>query len=484
MRFDTLVHATALALTLLPAVAGAQPRPGSAPPPIGSSPSGGGGVEIGASSMFVASLPTFGGQVSIPASDRVRVEVGTHVLPWLLEDDDDLGVVTQVQVRIPFRHGQPGSRRSLLVGATAISIGNRWESADEWHFHTSPAARRGQLAVAEEQAPRRPDRSAGRHHRPVDALRRAVRDVLDGLAPRSELVVRVRLAVTLVLATRLAGATVTAAQPADDEPLPIPVPARVEIGARRGLTGAYPEVGVLASVPIAPRAGVRGGGRLATARGLRRRARPRPGAVPDAVPRAPAIPEEPAGRSDSLSVAKERPLRQRLLGERGPRGLSARRRQPAVADRPSRRLPLRRPGHVHVRRRAALPRARRSCGTGKRAMTLDAVAIVCWPAALPPRRRRRTPPVGAAPRLEIGARSGDRHASIGAAEPSLGIRRRLTDDSLASRDSCGPRRADVRRARRRRRLSPATGLAPLDGLGPIRRSCSPTGRASTAVDVL
>ena len=136
MRFGTLVHAMILGLTLLPAIAGAQPRPGSAPPPIGSSPSGGGGVEIGASSMFVVGLPTFGGQVSIPATDRVRVEVGTHVLPWMLEDGDDLGVVTHVQVRIPFRHGRPGGCRSLLVGASAFSTGNRWESVDEWHFHT------------------------------------------------------------------------------------------------------------------------------------------------------------------------------------------------------------------------------------------------------------------------------------------------------------------------------------------------------------
>lgn len=60
---------------------------------------------------------------------------------------------------------------------------------------------------------------------------------------------RVPLAVTLVLAVRLALATAAAAQMEDDEPLPEPIPARFEIGATTGMTVAYPEVGLLASVP-------------------------------------------------------------------------------------------------------------------------------------------------------------------------------------------------------------------------------------------
>ena len=136
MPFDRLVHPALLALALLPAVAGAQPRPGGAPPPFGSPAPGTDGVEIAASSMVVAIFPTIGSQVSIPASRRVRVEVGTHLLPWLLEDGEDVGVVTQLQVRIPFRHGPPGSRRSLLLGATAFTIGDRRESNGEWDFDT------------------------------------------------------------------------------------------------------------------------------------------------------------------------------------------------------------------------------------------------------------------------------------------------------------------------------------------------------------
>lgn len=57
------------------------------------------------------------------------------------------------------------------------------------------------------------------------------------------------VAVALVVAAVLAVPTVAAAQVADDEPLPIPVPPRFEIGGVAGLTVAYPEIGVLASVP-------------------------------------------------------------------------------------------------------------------------------------------------------------------------------------------------------------------------------------------
>lgn len=136
MRFDRLVHAALLVLALHPAIARAQPRPGGAPPPSGSPAPGTDGVEIAASSMVVAIFPTIGAQVSIPASRGVRVEVGTHLLPWLLEDGEDIGVVTQVQVRIPFRHGPPGSRRSLLLGATAFTVGDRRDAIGEWDFDT------------------------------------------------------------------------------------------------------------------------------------------------------------------------------------------------------------------------------------------------------------------------------------------------------------------------------------------------------------
>jgi hypothetical protein len=47
---------------------------------------------------------------------------------------------------------------------------------------------------------------------------------------------------------------VAAGQPTGDEPLPDPVPLRVEIGTVVGYTVAYPEIGALASLPIGPRA--------------------------------------------------------------------------------------------------------------------------------------------------------------------------------------------------------------------------------------
>jgi hypothetical protein len=64
---------------------------------------------------------------------------------------------------------------------------------------------------------------------------------------------RVHLALALLLVLRLAVATTAAAQAADDEPPPSPTaPSRIEIGAVAGLTAAFPEVGLLASVPTGP----------------------------------------------------------------------------------------------------------------------------------------------------------------------------------------------------------------------------------------
>jgi hypothetical protein len=127
-----------LTLAFLPGVAGAQPRPLPAlvPAPAGTPAQRAEGVEIGVGSMVVTIFPAFGGHVSVPASRRVRLEVGAHALTWPLEDGDDIAVVTQVQVRIPFRRGPPGSRRSLLLGATAFTVGDRVDSSGEWDFDT------------------------------------------------------------------------------------------------------------------------------------------------------------------------------------------------------------------------------------------------------------------------------------------------------------------------------------------------------------
>jgi hypothetical protein len=67
-------------------------------------------------------------------------------------------------------------------------------------------------------------------------------------------VVKASLAVTFLLATRLAGTTVCAAQVGGDEPLPDPIPSRVEIGGGAGLMVAYPEVAMMLSLPTGPRA--------------------------------------------------------------------------------------------------------------------------------------------------------------------------------------------------------------------------------------
>lgn len=134
MRFDRLVHVALLAL--LPAVGAAQPSPGAAAAgAFGPAPAGSTGVELGAGSMLVAIFPGVGGHVSIPASRRLRVEFVAHAMPWLLEADE-VGLVTQLQVRMPFRPDAPGSRKSLLLGASAFTIGDRRGQHGEWDFDT------------------------------------------------------------------------------------------------------------------------------------------------------------------------------------------------------------------------------------------------------------------------------------------------------------------------------------------------------------
>ena len=136
MRSARLLQGVVLLLTIAPAVAAAQPGPGTAArPAIDPAPAWPGGIEVGGGGMVVAIFPAVGGHVSIPAGRRVRVELVAHAVPWLFEEDE-LGVVTQLQVRVPFRNGPPGSRRSLLLGASAFTIGDRQGRHGEWEFDT------------------------------------------------------------------------------------------------------------------------------------------------------------------------------------------------------------------------------------------------------------------------------------------------------------------------------------------------------------
>ena len=134
MRLGRLVPLTVLTLLFVSGVAGAQPRPAPALPLVGPAARSAEGVELSAGAMIVAIFPTVGGQVSIPASRRIRLEIGAHAMPWMLEDGEDFAVVTQVQARIPFRHGPPGSRRSLLIGVTSFTVADRLDSIGEWEF--------------------------------------------------------------------------------------------------------------------------------------------------------------------------------------------------------------------------------------------------------------------------------------------------------------------------------------------------------------
>ncbi len=127
--------AIGIALALWPAAGAAQPGPGPATTPVdltGRAPDG--GLEIGASSMVVAIFPTIGAHLSIPASRHVRVEFNAHAIPWMLDDGADIGLLTQVQARVPFRSGPPGSRRSLLLGVTSFAVADHLDSLDDWEF--------------------------------------------------------------------------------------------------------------------------------------------------------------------------------------------------------------------------------------------------------------------------------------------------------------------------------------------------------------
>jgi hypothetical protein len=133
MRPAIEVRALALAFALWPAAGAAQPlAPPSAPADLTAGRSDR-GVEAGVSSMVVAIFPTIGGQVSVPVS-RIRVEFDAHAIPWMLEDGEDLGLLAQLQVRVPFRAGPPGSRRSLLLGVTSFTFADHLDSLDEWEF--------------------------------------------------------------------------------------------------------------------------------------------------------------------------------------------------------------------------------------------------------------------------------------------------------------------------------------------------------------
>ena len=120
MRFGRVVLAGALGAALLPATAGAQPDR----------------VELGVGSTLVLAFPTLGSHVSVPTRTGLRVEAGTQVLPWVLEEGDDVGLMSHAQLNVPVGSGSPRHRRGFLVGITAFTIGDRWDRRGAWSFDT------------------------------------------------------------------------------------------------------------------------------------------------------------------------------------------------------------------------------------------------------------------------------------------------------------------------------------------------------------
>ena len=100
------------------------------------------GLEIGASSGILFIFLTFGGHVSLPATPGLSLEVSSEVAPWVI---DFVRATTSCWGRRsrydrPFRHGRPGSRRSLIVGVSAFTVGERRRALDgreTWDFQTA-----------------------------------------------------------------------------------------------------------------------------------------------------------------------------------------------------------------------------------------------------------------------------------------------------------------------------------------------------------
>jgi hypothetical protein len=124
MRFGTLLHATALALALLPTAAAAQiadDEPIPDPVPLR--------VEIGAVVGFAAAYTEVGALASVPIGPRTAFEVAVGWLPRVRRPDsspdtahDDL--LVQAQFRMPFR-AHLRSRKSFLIGVTRVFSGER-----------------------------------------------------------------------------------------------------------------------------------------------------------------------------------------------------------------------------------------------------------------------------------------------------------------------------------------------------------------------
>lgn len=99
------------------------------------------GLELGASSGILFLFPTFGGHVSLPVTPGLNLEVSSEVAPWVIDLGESLDLVlgTQIQVRRPFHRGGPGSQRSLIVGVSALTVGERRRDLDgreTWDFQT------------------------------------------------------------------------------------------------------------------------------------------------------------------------------------------------------------------------------------------------------------------------------------------------------------------------------------------------------------
>jgi len=130
--------AIALLLVAAPLAATAQGRPVDSSRPVDGRADVTPRFEAGASTSLIGIFPGFGGLVTMPAGRKLSLEAGVETYPWVIEDGDEVRLLTQIQARIPWA-ARPGLRRSFVVGITAATLGDERtdDGSGAWQFQTN-----------------------------------------------------------------------------------------------------------------------------------------------------------------------------------------------------------------------------------------------------------------------------------------------------------------------------------------------------------
>ena len=130
-------------LALAPTAISAQDAPPDAPKATGHSfVTDARGLELGASSGILFVFLTFGGHVSLPVTPGLNLEVSSEVAPWVIDFGEGIELVLGTHIEYVGRSvaAVRGSQRSLIVGVSAFTVGERRRAPhgrDTWDFHTT-----------------------------------------------------------------------------------------------------------------------------------------------------------------------------------------------------------------------------------------------------------------------------------------------------------------------------------------------------------